>query len=373
MATFDQLSAEQRAIIELVVQRGRTYEALADVLQVPASRVRELARDALAELSPVTAQRVDPQWRGQVADYLLGQQAGAESNATQNHLRRSEAARSWALSLLDSLDNLYANGDRPAIPDLDASGDGAGAGATVERPRERERERAGRTRERAVRERPEEKREEKVEAERKPRAADRSSLSPAAQSALRRRRLIGAGIGAVVLVALVLGILAIAGAFSSGSSKSSSASKGATPTTGTTGQQPQVVGQIPLKPIGGAKASGTAYILQQGTQRVLAVQAKLPPLPQSQRSAAYEVWVFNSPKDATSVGAQFTDANGNYQGVGPLPANFQRYKFVDVSREPFDNNRTHNGTSVLRGAFADIQQPQAPSQQGGTGGTGTTP
>ncbi len=50
MATFDQLPAEQRAIIELVVARGRSYDALADVLQVPAARVRELARDALVEL-----------------------------------------------------------------------------------------------------------------------------------------------------------------------------------------------------------------------------------------------------------------------------------------------------------------------------------
>src|SRR3954467_9633016 len=136
MATFDQLPAEQRAIIELVVTRGRTYDALADVLQVPASRVRELALDALVELSPVTGARVDPQWRPQVADYLLGQQSGAESTATQSHLRRSEAARSWALSLVDSLETLYPNGDRPTIPEPDESGrgrrgDGAGPGVAV--------------------------------------------------------------------------------------------------------------------------------------------------------------------------------------------------------------------------------------------------
>jgi hypothetical protein len=380
MATFDQLSAEQRAIIELVVQRGRTYEALADVLQVPASRVRELARDALAELSPVTVQRVDPQWRGQVADYLLGQQVGAESSATQNHLRKSEAARSWALSLLDALDNLYANGDRPAIPDLDESAARGGA-AVVERPRdrERERERAGRTR-RA--ERVAEDRDHDREAERKePVAArDRATLSPAAQSALRRRRIIGAGVGAVVVIGLILGILALAGVFSSDNGSSSKAASGgsATNPSGTTGQTPQVLGQIPMKAVGGTKATGSAFILQQGNQRVLAVTAQLPPLPQSQRAAAYEVWLYNSPKDAVSVGAQFTDNSGKYQGVGPLPSNFQRYKFVDVSREPFDNNRQHNGTSVLRGAFADIQQPQqqggqqAPGGQQG-GGTGTTP
>src|SRR5947209_10068450 len=110
MATFDQLSAEQRAIIELVVRRGRSYESLAEVLEIPPARVRELARDALAELSPVTARRVEADWRAQLADYLLGQQSGPESTATRGHLKRSEAARTWALSLMDSLDFLYGNG-----------------------------------------------------------------------------------------------------------------------------------------------------------------------------------------------------------------------------------------------------------------------
>jgi transcriptional regulator with XRE-family HTH domain len=108
MATFDQLSDQQRAIIELILRRGQTYEELAEKLGLPESRVRTLARDALVELAPVTARGVEDDWRGQLADYVLGQQAGPESTATRGHLRRSEAARSWTRSLLDSLDTLYA-------------------------------------------------------------------------------------------------------------------------------------------------------------------------------------------------------------------------------------------------------------------------
>ena len=52
MATFDQLSAEQRAIIELVLKQGQSYDELGDMLGMPTSRVRELARDALVRLSP---------------------------------------------------------------------------------------------------------------------------------------------------------------------------------------------------------------------------------------------------------------------------------------------------------------------------------
>src|SRR3954471_12488356 len=121
MATLDQLPAEQRAIVEVVVQRGRSYDALADVLQVPSERVRELARDALTELSPRTASRVESEWVGKVADYLLGQQESVEQRTTRDYLKQSETARAWALSLLDSLDPLYPNGAQPVVPDPDGA------------------------------------------------------------------------------------------------------------------------------------------------------------------------------------------------------------------------------------------------------------
>ena len=116
MATFDQLSPEQRAIVELVLRQGKTYAELADMLNLPEGRVRELARDALVELAPVSVRGVEEDWRGQLADYVLGQQSGPEATATKGHLRRSEAARSWARSLLDSLEQLYENGSVPGDP-----------------------------------------------------------------------------------------------------------------------------------------------------------------------------------------------------------------------------------------------------------------
>ena len=119
MATFDQLSDEQRAIVELVLQQGKSYEELAQMLDMPEARVRERARDALVDLAPLSARGVEEDWRGQLADYVLGQQDGPEATATRGHLRRSEAARSWTRSLLDSLEQLYSNGDLPAIPEPD--------------------------------------------------------------------------------------------------------------------------------------------------------------------------------------------------------------------------------------------------------------
>src|SRR5687767_11250909 len=121
MATFDQLPAEQRAILELVIQRRQSYDELAGMLGMPTPRVRQLAREALADLSPRSAARVDGDWRSQVADYLLNQQTGPEGTATRGHLKRSEPARLWALSLLDSLDHLYDERDLPVIPEGEAA------------------------------------------------------------------------------------------------------------------------------------------------------------------------------------------------------------------------------------------------------------
>jgi Anti-sigma-K factor rskA/Sigma-70, region 4 len=356
--TFDQLPAEQRAIIELVVRRGRSYQALSEALGIPTPRVRELAREALTDLAPVTAERVDPERRAQIADYVLGQQTGGEDAATRAHLRRSEAARAWTLSLIDSLDDMYEDGTRPEAP---------AAAAVEEAPRERER---ARTRER-IRERRARAEAEPAEAEpaappAEPAPRAREALAPEAVAAVRRRRLIAGGLALIALAGLIVGIISIAG----GSSK-----KHQPPTTGPT----RLIGEQ-LKPLGGTNAQGLAVIAQRATQRIVVVQAKLPP---TKKGQAYEVWLYNSPSDAQSIGAQVTDAQGNYQGQGPLPASVSRFKYIDVSletipdaacqRNPACLRKTarHNGHSVLRGLISAMRPLSAGAGAGGAGGAGT--
>src|SRR5580765_8127124 len=183
MATFDQLAADQRAIIELVLNKDRSYEEIGEMLDLPPSRVRELARDALADLAPFTAEFVDPQWRGQLADYVLGQQTGPEAQATRGHLRRSEPGRIWAYSLLDALDDFYEDADRPEIPVGEAGGKRGAAAANGEAPVAAAAAATG------------------------PRVRTGSGsgggLSPAAQSALMRRR-IGIGVVGVAVLALLI-------------------------------------------------------------------------------------------------------------------------------------------------------------------------
>ena len=97
-------------------------------------------------------------------------------------------------------------------------------------------------------------------------------------------------------------------------------------------------------------------------------------LPNNGRNEAYQVWLYNSDEDAVSLGAQVADQQGNFQGAGPLPDNFEDYQFIDVSREPIRGPEAHSGDSVLRGALADLAAvpDQAPAPEDGQGDT-TTP
>jgi hypothetical protein len=102
-----------------------------------------------------------------------------------------------------------------------------------------------------------------------------------------------------------------------------------------------------------------AVLIDQGGERGLVVQAR--GIEGVGRNELLEVWFFNSRQDAKSIGAQRVN-DGTFQGLGTLPPDWQRYRFVDVSREPADRNPDHSGDSVLRGALADAQVP--PGQPG---------
>ena len=344
MATFDQLAADQRAIIEIVLRQDRSYEQIGDMLDLPPGRVRELAREALAELAPFTAELVDPQWRGQLADYVLGQQTGPEAQATRGHLKRSEPARIWTYSLLDALDDFYVDGDRPEIP----------VGEAGARPRARERVADGNgapgTAAVAV----------SPLAGRRGRGGAGATLSPAARSALMRRRILG-GLGALVVLALLIfGGIKLFGGGDDNKSNNAASTGTTTSANANQGQQGQVVAQAVLAPVGKTfKGTGAALVYQSGNQALAVVRAKLPP---SSGGKKYVLWLLNDEKQLVEVGASGTDKQGNFQGAAPLPKTWQNYKFFDLTYQT--PSRTH-GTSVMRGPLT------APQQQAGGTGTGT--
>jgi len=295
VATFDQLSEDQRAVVELVLRRGKRYDELAGMLDMPEARVRELARDALVDLAPLSARAVEEDWRGQLADYVLGQQSGPEATATRGHLRRSEAARTWAGSLLDSLEQLYVNGSMPAIPE-------------GERPSRSRRSEEG---------------------------AGAARLGGADLTKRRRMVALGGTLAALVLVAVLLwpiGVLTGDDDDGGGSGTETTAAAGS------------------------GNPAGAVVVLGQGTQRAVQVQAT--GLDPSTQKFAYQFWLYDSKGKARSLGAQVTDQNGTLQAIGNLPEGFEKYRYFDLSREDIGGEEGHSGQSVLRGRMPKIGEAQ---------------
>ena len=313
MATFDQLSPEQRAIVELVLRQGKTYAELADMLNLPEGRVRELARDALVELAPVSVRGVEEDWRGQLADYVLGQQSGPEATATKGHLRRSEAARSWARSLLDSLEQFYENGSVPAIPE-------------GERGRAAKRTAAA------------------APAERGP--AARSPLAAAGDPVMRRRLLAGAG----ALLLILLAVLVWPGGVLTGDDDDGGTSAG----SGNGGEQAAAetpAGETPVD----TQVRGQAIIAaQEGKPLIVLTAVGLEP---TTDSTAYQVWLYNSEGDRTNLGAQVTDAQGNFGVSQALPDDYKRFKFIDVTTATVEGQQARPGSSVIRGQLKLRDKP----------------
>ncbi len=326
MPTLDSLSDERRAIIELVIRRGKSYAEISDLLTLPEDRVRAYARESLTELAPRTAERVESSWRGQIADYLLRQQSGPEALATRGHLKSSAAARTWALSLADSLADLYPDDVQPDIPE-------AGAPQATAALKSRLSSRSWRP------------------------AHPAGTLSRSAEAMLVRRRIIGAVAATVAIALVAFGFGKILG------------EEEAPPVAGTeTEPAAEIIplGAVELRPLEGEQGIGLVTLFSQaGAPGIVIEAADLEPTDKAQ---AYQVWLYNSDKDAVGIGAAQTDEQGRLAASGALPTDFVNYKFIDVSREPIDDDDAHSGESVLRAKVADIQTADELSGSAAEGG-----
>ena len=152
---------------------------------------------------------------------------------------------------------------------------------------------------------------------------------------VRRRRLAAAAAGsALVLVALLLWPIGLLGGDDGGGEGGQASTAAAS---------------------GSRSPAGVAVVLGQGNQRVLRVDAT--GLAPSTRTFAYQVWLYDSPRRARSLGLQVTDRNGTFQGTARLPEGFERYSFIDLSREPLnDRDEGHSGVSVLRGRMPRLER-----------------
>jgi hypothetical protein len=157
----------------------------------------------------------------------------------------------------------------------------------------------------------------------------------------------GAAAAAVLLlVVLVWPVGLITGGDDNSSSGSSNSGSDAKPAAQTgNNNQPAT---------SGAPAGIAIVVDNGGKQQLLVRAARLAP---SGQNEGYYVWLYNSPSDARSLGGQVTDKQGNYQAIGAFPADYAKYKYIDVTRQPVGNdpNVKHSGESVLRGPMPKLR------------------
>ena len=345
MSSLDSLPGDQRAVLQLVLSRGRSYDEIARMLSMKPSAVRERAQTALDTIGPHTA--VPSEQQQQVGDYLLGQLSDADAVGARDLLAESPGARAWARVVASELGPLGGENPLPEIPAGSTSREAAEPVAAPT-PASEPSEEKGRRR-----------RRQRDEAEGAPVGAPRSS------------RLGGALVILAVVVAVGAGLFFVLRgghsknhAASTASTTVAPAASATTPTTATTssttssGTSASVVAQINLTPPATAKASkaaGIAEVLNEGSTDGVAIVAQNVPPNATKPPNAYAVWLYNSPRDAKILGFvnPGVGKTGRLSTAGGLPTNASHYKHLIVTVETTASPKIP-GTIILQGDLTKL-------------------
>jgi hypothetical protein len=353
MSPLESLAPDQRAVVALVLQQGRSYDEIAALLGMPVGAVRARAQAGLATLARDNG--LPDEITGPLADYLLGQQPPRDAEATRGLLAESAAAREWAGDVAARLEDVAPRG-LPEIPEGDEPPDGAGPSREGDEPPDG----AGPSR---AGDEPPDGAPSPAAAGPRPRPGDKPALGPRPRPRRepaprpRPRPLREPGpprddsppaasrLGGVLLIAGVLAVVAVvlflvfSGGDEPGGEQAASSATPAASATPTPTATAQVADTIPLRSTTGGKAKGTMTVFLQNGRLLFALQAQ--DVPQSGQGAAYAVW-FTGPGDkARRLG--FTNpvgADGQLGIQGPsekdveaFPKLYATYANVVVSQE----------------------------------------
>ncbi|HYB28444.1 MAG TPA: hypothetical protein VEF89_17650 [Solirubrobacteraceae bacterium] len=337
MASLETLAPDQRAVLDLVLRRGRSYDDIARLLAIDRAGVRARALAAFDEIGPETG--ISPESRALITDYLLGQLPEKVAEQTRERLAESPYERAWARVVASELEPLAAE-PLPEIPDgsrrRSAAATEAGAAATADGPPV-----AG------ERQAPARESGPRPPRRRPPRLSDRPSS-----------RLGGAimlGVGALVVVAVVVVLVAL---LSSGSSPKHSPTTVASSTTRTSTAgstaQAQIVAQVNLNPPSGSSstAKGVGLVIKDGNAYGLIIEAQnVAP----NNHNAYAAWLYNSPTNSLRLGFVNPGVGntGKLQVGSALPTNAGHYTELLLTLETQSNPKTP-GTIVLEGPFKGV-------------------
>ncbi len=302
MATLEQLPADRRAVLSLLLSQQKSYAQIAESLQLSESDVSERAYRALDELAQ-PAKSPSARRRSELGDYLLGQQGKEAAAKTQQSLGRSPNDRAWLRAAAAPLAALPAV-RLPVIPGADAAPDGA------------------------------------------PLVTDDATPPPRTVGGLR------SGVIVIALAALAVAVIAgvLIGRASGGDGSGTNTTAATTATNASATATP--IAQAALKaPVGAPapKAYGVAEISQQAGSRYLKVAAlRMPPAPSGSQ---YGVWLTADAKPAVWLGyfQAIAKSGGGIGLQGPLTGDPKLYDGVLISLESTAGTPTNPAKSYLVG------------------------
>ncbi len=356
-------------MLQLVLERGQSYEDIASLLGGSRDDVRRKARGALEELGGT-----DPDSEVGLTDYLLGQADPIGRADVVRHLQAEPDALSLAEELHAKLSLLAPEADLPELP----------------QPKKRRRAAAPPV---AAKPASDDEDGDGVEEPAEATAAGGGPLSGLSRKQSRTFAAIGAG--AVILLFVVL---AITGVFGGGDEDETPAPVSETTADGTVSED---VTTVNLRATDGGDAGGEALFgIANETQPFLDLRiAGLEPPPQDQ---TYVLWFLLSDKEGYPLAPVQVDENGNFDDRFPIPQSALpvviRTQFVDVSlvdnqalagdiQKALEGQEVlleYSGESALRGRIPRLEQPAGdasdlapPGEQGaipeGAGGAAPTP
>ncbi len=324
MPSLESLDDGQRALLQLLLKQGKSYDDLAGLLKTDPTGVRKRAHDAVASLGPVTA-GISRERRTEVADYLLGQQTASQRAATREFLEGSAAGRTWARAAAGALRPMAPDG----LPDVPAE--------------------------------PEEVEE----------AFDALDRRTARQEEVKRSsRTGGLLLFAALGLILAIGLLWALGAFDSDDKPKTTANTATTATTEAALDYEPLQLAV-LKPTAkGSKAQAVAAIARKVNTNDLSLAIKGADVPASPTSGwAYAVWLYSSPSDAQLIGfPSLVRKDRLLESAFQIPKETPNFKEVLLTRET-QEKPTRPGEIVMRGPV----QLVPPEARSGADGTTTPP
>lgn len=317
-AGVEGLPPDQRAVLEMVLGRGHSYDEIARLLKIDRAGVRQRALAALDALGPVT--RVSPERRALITDYLLGQLPPRVADEVRDHLGRFASERAWARVVASELAPL-SSAALPTIPAGDVEP------------------------------------ESSTDARAPAAAQDVGSLDGEgpAEPARPVSRLGGAillgAVGAAIIAAILIFVVFGVGGTTAHKKPAATKPAATTATTAsTTSTKP--LAQINLTSPSHSKAVGIAEVIKAGNATGVVVVAQ--GLKANTSKNAYAIWLYNSPSSAYRLGyvKPGVTSSGRLQTAGRLPANASSYKQIVVALQQGPSNKP--GTTVLRGTLSGV-------------------